>query len=463
MSNKNVDYLKRVEIIPHLNDEPANSEALIEAYRLRGYEQIDTKDGKISFRRIDDNENHGDTQGWIFQYDNWQKVRESLIDIPLFEDFELTSRIDSLINLTKRERDNRDAKNLKKDELEVRESEQTLEQHWKSYVGHIIENPAAYLEFVDYKDGKFTVEHHGGPDSFMADIGTPEEIAQIYHFAGEFKKNYFDMDYIMSPVLDNAMEIILHIRYREPVEINGLIKEDDVIIFGDEDELFKYIDGEPAFNMLDDSVAKGENEILLYAENDRGEIIWESKKEKQRLFVDMDGTLTEFYPQESMEPIYKSGYFLNLEPHQNVVDAIYHIVKNHRDIEVYVLSAYLSDSSHALTEKNCWLDLHLPEIDREHRIFVPNGSDKKEWIDGLREDDYLLDDYTVNLLRWHPGNGIKLLNEINHTHETWDKDRIRYDRESVELAESIVDIMKGRQHIYDLKVGGDELEHRKCR
>lgn len=79
-------------------------EKLIEAMSLRGYVQVNLDDGKISFRRIDDEQNMGDTQGWTFQYDNWDAVREALIDIPLWENKEITKQIFSLIDLTIEER-----------------------------------------------------------------------------------------------------------------------------------------------------------------------------------------------------------------------------------------------------------------------------------------------------------------------------------------------------------------------
>lgn len=172
-------------------------------------------------------------------------------------------------------------------------------------------------------------------------------------------------------------------------------------------------------------------------------------KKKKRLFVDMDGTLTVFTPQAGIEPLYEKGYFLNLPSHENVVAAMRYIINNHPEIEVNVLSAVLMDSRFALEEKNAWLDKYLPEVDEKHRIFVPNGSDKKAWVIGFNEDDTLLDDYTPNLLKWNPARGIKLLNLINHSKGTWQQDRIRYDREPVELANGIMSIMEGLRHIYD--------------
>lgn len=171
----------------------------------------------------------------------------------------------------------------------------------------------------------------------------------------------------------------------------------------------------------------------------------------QRLFVDMDGTLAVFTPTNRLEDLYEKGYFENLAPMQNVVDAVKVIIKEHPGIEVNVLSAHLSDSPYALTEKNKWLDKHLPEVDAAHRIFPPCGQDKANYIPGgLRTTDYLLDDYTKNLAAWEPpAKGIKVLNGINHTHGTWKSACLRFDKPARELAENVTDIMKGVERIVD--------------
>lgn len=180
-------------------------------------------------------------------------------------------------------------------------------------------------------------------------------------------------------------------------------------------------------------------------------VLDERKPERQRLFVDMDGTLAVFTPVDILETLYEKGYFLNLEPQKNVLQAVRTIVSEKPEIEVFILSAYLSDSTYALQEKNAWIDYHLPEIDKEHRVFTPCGSDKKLAIKGgIRSDDYLLDDYTLNLNDWEPpAKGIKLLNGINHTKGTWTRNRIRWDRQPQELADMIVSVMQGKIQIYD--------------
>ncbi|MCO5386991.1 MAG: hypothetical protein NHB14_15795 [Desulfosporosinus sp.] len=191
--------------------------------------------------------------------------------------------------------------------------------------------------------------------------------------------------------------------------------------------------------------------------------------EKQRLFVDMDGTLAVFTPVDELETLYEQGYFLNLEPIDNVVQAVKGIIRDYPDIEVNILSAYLSDSPWALAEKNTWLDKYLPEVDFAHRIFLPCGCDKKDYIlGGLKERDFLLDDYTHNLRLWQPpARGIKLLNGINHTRGSWENDRLRCDKRPTELASNIVGIMKNEELIRDEKPNGlkpkiwdePELEH----
>lgn len=161
---------------------------------------------------------------------------------------------------------------------------------------------------------------------------------------------------------------------------------------------------------------------------------------QKRLFIDMDGTLAEFRTVDTLEQLYERGYFVNLKPQPGVLGAVKNILKEHSEIEVYILSSVLTDSKYALEEKNDWLDWYLPEIDRQHRIFPPCGSDKKDFIDGgVSEKDFLLDDYTVNLHAWEPpAHGIKLLNGINHTKGTWHGDMVRHDQGAKELAEDLL-------------------------
>lgn len=164
---------------------------------------------------------------------------------------------------------------------------------------------------------------------------------------------------------------------------------------------------------------------------------------KKRLFVDMDGTLAKFKKVDELETLYEKGYFLNLEPIDNVIDAVKIIIKKHPEVEVNILSSVLSDSQYALKEKNKWLDKYLPEIDSKHRIFPPCGIDKKDYIAGdVSENDFLLDDYTQNLNLWQPpARGIKLLNGINNTHGTWKHDCISFNESANDILTSVKNII----------------------
>lgn len=173
---------------------------------------------------------------------------------------------------------------------------------------------------------------------------------------------------------------------------------------------------------------------------------------KKRLFVDMDGTLAVFHPLNRIETLYQEGYFLNLEPMGGVLAAVKQINAQNPNIEVFVLSAYLSDSQYACTEKSLWLDKYLPGVTPERRILVPFGRNKSEHIKGgLQSGDFLLDDYTNNLTSWNPAQGIKLLNGINHTHGTWQGNRIRCDKAPSILARDIVRIVELGESIRDDK------------
>jgi hypothetical protein len=168
----------------------------------------------------------------------------------------------------------------------------------------------------------------------------------------------------------------------------------------------------------------------------------------------MDGTLAEFKQVDTLEYLYEQGYFLNLRPQINVVNAIRYIVQNEPDVEVFILSSVLSDSKYAKQEKNDWIDMYLPEIDMRHRIYPDCGRDKLEAArehllthnmmgDISFENSYLLDDYSKNLHAWDPpARGVKLMNGINGNYGTWDKERVFLSSCSDEIVRSLKQLMK---------------------
>lgn len=135
----------------------------------------------------------------------------------------------------------------------------------------------------------------------------------------------------------------------------------------------------------------------------------------RRIYIDMDGVLATWNSDKSLEEVAMPGYFRDLLPMRNVVDAIKKIVLS-RKYEVFILSSVLHDI--AIRDKNFWLDTYLPEIPLINRIFVPYGQIKADYIGKLDYRDILIDDFSKNLKEWH-GVGIKLLNGINGTKGTW--------------------------------------------
>lgn len=75
-------------------------ERCVAAMALRGYSRVDLHDEKISFKRTGDEHQVGDTQGWIFQYDSWEAVKESMRDTPLWENADITQQITEMLDLT---------------------------------------------------------------------------------------------------------------------------------------------------------------------------------------------------------------------------------------------------------------------------------------------------------------------------------------------------------------------------
>lgn len=159
---------------------------------------------------------------------------------------------------------------------------------------------------------------------------------------------------------------------------------------------------------------------------------------KKRLFVDMDGTIAKWQNVEYFEKLYEEGYYLNLMPQDEAITSIKDIMKQ-EEYEVYILSAYLDDSKYALKEKQMWLEKYLPEVKKENHIFVKYGDEKSNYIEGgVQAYDYLLDDYTPNLLDFDKqgGNAIKLMNGINHIRGTWQGAKVSINQ--VQLYEKLL-------------------------
>lgn len=169
---------------------------------------------------------------------------------------------------------------------------------------------------------------------------------------------------------------------------------------------------------------------------------------QKSLFVDIDGTLAEWKSASTYEDLLTEGYFRNLRPHEEVVEAIN--LLNESGLNVYILSAYLSDSQYAVSDKKDWIRQYLPGVSEGHILLCPTGSTKSEvaaealGVGKISEDAVLLDDYSENLHEWACAGGfaIKLLNGINARKGTWKGATVSRYEEPNEIAMKIIETAK---------------------
>lgn len=191
--------------------------------------------------------------------------------------------------------------------------------------------------------------------------------------------------------------------------------------------------------------------------------IGNEKNNRQRIFVDMDGTLAEwrnikveidtmeeaipfntinFVRKQMNKVLYSPDYFLTLKPNENLIKAVAEIAQD-GIADVYILSCVLPDKEKIspLDQKIRWLRKYLPEVSEDHWIFVPDQSDKKSFVPlGVKETDVLIDDYTFNLKSWEEvGRGLKFLNDVNATKGTWNGSMISYKEDADTLKKDIID------------------------
>lgn len=160
----------------------------------------------------------------------------------------------------------------------------------------------------------------------------------------------------------------------------------------------------------------------------------------KRLFIDMDGCIAQFHAKQNyLEEMYEEEFFKKLDPYSRIIFALQDFEKKHPEVQMCILSAY-PNSPFAKKEKIEWLDKYFPI---KNRIFLEAGKNKSEYICDLSKDDYLLDDYTKNLLEWERagGKGIKVKNELNCKSGVWKGARVDLFDIPADITQQIEEIL----------------------
>ena len=196
---------------------------------------------------------------------------------------------------------------------------------------------------------------------------------------------------------------------------------------------------------------KGQQPFSVFFLNKLMNTYMEESFAKPRYFFDMDGVLFKFdNTLTSLEPLYEEGYFRELPTHRLAVQCMQHMLDQDPE-HVYVLTHYI-DSPFAYNEKKEVLQELFPALDIHNIILVPYGKNKVDYVPiAVKENDYLIDDYNLNLEQWKDAGGspIKFVNDINDRHGTWKGNRIEYDDPT--LDESLRFILKNN-------LDGDQLD-----
>lgn len=166
----------------------------------------------------------------------------------------------------------------------------------------------------------------------------------------------------------------------------------------------------------------------------------------KRIYIDMDGTLCRFHDTEHhyIEEMWEEGFYINLKPFEEFLQAVSLCIDRNPDTEFYILSAVLdTEPPFAVAEKREWLHKYLPQLSDDQMIFVPAGTDKSAYLGEVDKDCILIDDYNKNLNEWQNSGGtaIKFINDINNKGlgayggekgNLWDGEALHYENSAMD-------------------------------
>lgn len=169
----------------------------------------------------------------------------------------------------------------------------------------------------------------------------------------------------------------------------------------------------------------------------------------KKVFIDMDGVLTEYRKDCHTEDLMQKGYFLSLKPEWNMLGALQKLIEtgDALGISVCVLTkVYPSLFKYSVSEKLQWRDRYMPDLfDSE---FVMVNGEEQEKSDAVKDilgdeistDCILIDDYNANLREWHANGGtaVKYVNGINDKNRSFIGNRLSFDMSAEEIYNAIL-------------------------
>jgi len=131
------------------------------------------------------------------------------------------------------------------------------------------------------------------------------------------------------------------------------------------------------------------------------------------IYCDMDGVIANFNDEPNALKRFRKekGFFRNLKPKADNLTGIKRLIK--KGYKVRILTT--SPNKQADLDKDKWLDIHLPEVKKRHRVYARPNMPKINYVrPSQRRYSILLDDYGKNVREWIDGGGlgIKILNDI---------------------------------------------------